>query len=124
MVTIDKSAVNTFALTLSEKVTITNPYYLMVLRGKSGQDVVKWLMTDTSAYPERYNLFSFTNGVEATIDYKGDYVYTVYQKVESNTTIPSDANILEVGICRVSDTEGANVEHTNPSDVIIYEVNE
>jgi hypothetical protein len=88
MVTIDKSAVNTFALTLSEKVTIRTLITLMVLRGKSGQDVVKWLMTDTSAYPERYNLFSFTNGVEATITYKGDYVYTVYQKARIKYNYP------------------------------------
>jgi hypothetical protein len=124
MVLLDKSTSNTFALTLSEKVTISNPYYLMVLVGKSGQDTIKWLMTDTSTYPERYNLFTFTDGNQATIPYKGDYVYTVYQKLENNTDIPSDSNILEIGICRVADTESPEIEHTNPSDVIIYEVNE
>jgi len=124
MITIDLSIENTFALTLSEKVTITSPYFLMVLDGKSGQEQIKWLMTDTSPYPERYNLFSFTNEDEATINYKGDYVYTVYQKATASTTILSTDVVLEVGICRVSNTESEDVIHTNPTEVIIYEVNE
>lgn len=122
MIVIEKGATNTFALTLSEKVTIPSPYYLMVVVGKSGQATVKWLMTDVSPYPERFNKFVFIEGTTATIPYKGDYVYTVYQKAVANTTIPTDPNdILEEGIMRVEGDDATYVEHTNNTTTVIYE---
>lgn len=122
MIVLDKTQTNTFALTLSEKVTITSPYYLMVLDGKSGQELIKWLMTDVSAYPERFNKFTFQNGVTATIPYKGDYIYTIYQKAVANLTIPtSQSDKLESGICRVTEGESSTIEHTNTTETIIHE---
>lgn len=123
MVLINKGTTNTIILTLTEKVTISAPYFLMVLDGKSGQDVVKWLMTDTSPYPEHYNKFTFVEGTTATIPYKGDYIYKAYQKVTEDLTIPSEANLLETGILRMYAPETAIEEYTNTSDTEIYEAN-
>jgi hypothetical protein len=123
MVLINKGETNTIILTLTEKVTITDPYYLMVLDGKSGQDVVKWLMTDISAYPEHYNKFTFIEGTTATIPYKGDYIYKAYQKATADLTIPSEANLLETGILRMYATEPTIEEYLNPTDTEIYEAN-
>lgn len=122
MIVIERGALNTFALTLTEKVTIPAPYYLMTVTGKSGQAIVKWLMTDISAYPERFNKFQFTEGVTATIPFKGDYIYKVYQKAAANTIIPTDPNdLIEQGIMRVEGDDATYVEHSNTTTTVIYE---
>ena len=122
MIVIEQGEVNTFALTLTEKVTISDPFYLMVLEGKSGQETIKWLMTDVSAYPERYNKFVFEEGVTATIPFKGDYVYKVYQKAVANTTIPTDPDdLLEQGILRLEGTDATTIEHEANLTTVIYE---
>lgn len=122
MIIIRKGESNTFAITLTENVTIENPYYLMVIYGKSGQEVVKWLMTDVSAYPERYNKFVFIEGTTATIPYKGDYVYKVYQKAVANTTIPTDPDdLLEEGIMRVTGTDSETIAYEADQTTVIYE---
>jgi hypothetical protein len=122
VIVIEQGEVNTFALTLTEKVTISDPFYLMVLEGKSGQETIKWLMTDVSAYPERYNKFVFEEGVTATIPFKGDYVYKVYQKAVANTTIPTDPDdLLEQGILRLEGTDATTIEHEANLTTVIYE---
>lgn len=100
MVIITRDATSTIDVTLTELVTITNPYYLFVFTNKQTNKVSKCLLTDISVYPERYNRFSFTEPTDLTL-IPGDYIYQVYEKSVANTTIPDEVYLLETGIARV-----------------------
>lgn len=90
MIYIDKGEINTFALTLSEVTTLVDPFYLFVFEGEYNTAVepIYWVGTDTSNWPQRYNLFTLEEGVDVTLT-KGQYTYSVY---ESNTPIVIDEN--------------------------------
>lgn len=102
MIYIDKGEINTFALTLSEVTTLANPYYLFVFEGEYNTAVepILWVGTDTSNWPNRYNLFTLEEGVDVTLT-KGQYKYSVYESaspivVDENTNI-DDFNLIEEG---------------------------
>jgi len=116
-------ATNYVYLTLTENVTINNPYYLFVFDGLAGQEQQKVFLTDTSLYPARYNLFTIIEGTTVTFPTTGDYTYRVYEKdVNTNTTIPAEAYLLETGICRVGDTATVTTySHDYDPDTIMYE---
>lgn len=90
MIYIDKGEINTFALTLSEVTTLVDPFYLFVFEGEYNTAVepIYWVGTDTSNWPQRYNLFTIEEGVDVTLT-KGQYKYSVY---ESATPIVIDEN--------------------------------
>lgn len=121
MLLINRGSVNDIVVTLTEKVTIMNPYYLMVIKGKSNQALVKKVLTDVSTYPTKYNEFIFTEPTDIAIPYAGDFTYTFYQVATNTTTIPSDDNILETGILRVPTAGITTVSHTTIRNTIIHE---
>ncbi len=121
MVLITQDAAVYIDLTLTELVTISNPYYLFVFTNKQTGKVDKCLLSDVSVYPERYNRFVFTEGSSLTL-IQGDYTLQVYQVETATTTIPT-TGLLETDIARVSlnpltETEYASDITTNP---IVYE---
>lgn len=121
MVLITQDAAVSIDLTLTELVTITNPYYLFVFTNKQTGKVDKCLLSDVSVYPERYNRFVFTEGSSLTL-IQGDYTLQVYQVATATTTIPT-TGLLETDIARVSlnpltETEYSSDITTNP---IVYE---
>jgi hypothetical protein len=102
MIYIDKGEINTFALTLSEVTTLTNPYYLFVFEGEYNTAVepIYWAGTDLSNWPTRYNLFTLEEGVDIEL-IKGQYKYSVYESptaiiVDENTD-ETDLNLIEEG---------------------------
>ena len=102
MIYIDKGEINTFALTLSEVTTLTNPYYLFVFEGEYNTAVepIYWAGTDLSNWPTRYNLFTLEEGVDVEL-IKGQYKYSVYESptaiiVDENTD-ETDLNLIEEG---------------------------
>lgn len=102
MIYIDKGEINTFALTLSEVTTLVNPYYLFVFEGdyNTATEPILWVGTDTSNWPQRYNLFTLEEGVDVTL-IKGQYTYSVYESntpivIDENTNI-NDFNLIEEG---------------------------
>ena len=120
MVLITRGATNTIDLTLTEMVTIANPYYLFVFENKQTGEVSKCLLADSSTYPERYNRFTLTEPTDVTL-IAGDYTLNVYQVATSTTTIPTDGwletNIVRVAISSLSETEYTSDITTNP---IVY----
>jgi len=123
MIQIVQGASNSIVLTLTENVTINNPYYLMVLDGRVNEAQIKLFITDTSSYPEHYNLFVLIEGTDITIPFKGDYKYRVFEKeVNTNEDIPSDSYLLQTGLLRVTSTdEITQYEHTTIFDTKVYE---
>lgn len=122
MLIIEKNSTNTIVATLTEKVTIVNPYYLFVCYGKSNQAVVKCLLTDVSEYTYRYNKFTFSEGTDITFPNKGDYTYKFYQKDAADTTIPSETYLLETGILRVVNEGQTITSHSVTRTTKVHEL--
>ena len=109
MIKIKKNTKVQVALTLTEKVTITSPIYIFSFVHDLTFETVNFILTDSSPYPERYNLFEIEEP-----DYnfkKGFYCYTIYeaevdspQETDPNNYSPS-LNVLEKGKVYVWETE-------------------
>jgi len=119
MVVFTKNTSTTVIMTLTDKVTIASPYYLMVLDSRSGYAQQAFLITDTSDYPFRYNRFTIEEGVDFTAP-KGIYKYRVLEKSTASTTITGDEVVLETGIAVVNDdvAETYDTFTTTPANVI------
>ena len=101
MIYIEKGEENTFVLTLTESTTISNPVYLFKFTWELdlSLDPVYWVGSDTSPYPQRYNLFELEEGVDATFRI-GQYIYEVY---ESADPITVDQNTSETGLTKIEE---------------------
>lgn len=88
-------------VTLTEKVTIANPYYLFAFTHRTTNRVTAVLLTDISTNKERYNKFAVTQGTTFNLD-AGEYEYTVYAQTSSVNLDPDLANEqVESGILKV-----------------------
>jgi hypothetical protein len=103
MLHITKQDTKVLYLTLTEKTTISNPTYLFSLKSRQTDNVKNFILTDISAYPERYNEFEFTEGdTEATTLEVGEHLYTIYAQIDPNNLNPNNADeIVETGIFKV-----------------------
>lgn len=101
MIYIEKSEENTFVLTLTESTTISNPVYLFKFTWELDltQSPIYWVGVDSSAYPNRYNLFELEEGVDATFRI-GQYIYEVF---ESANPITVDENTVETGLTKIEE---------------------
>ena len=100
MINYEQGEVNTVIVTLTERVTISDPFFLLEVISKATGDVVKTFVTDTSAYEGRYNEFSVNINLEV-----GDYIYIFYQKETDENTNTEGERVLETGLLRVYGTE-------------------
>ena len=100
MLTLTKGETKYWYLTLTEKTTIANPYYLFSLKHRQTNKEYNFLLTDVSNYKNRYNKFSIN---EDTYDfYEGEYYYCVYAQISSSNLNPSLANeIVEIGMAKI-----------------------
>lgn len=92
----------TIILTLTELVTIPEPYYLFVFTHVTTKEVVAFVKSeadDESDYPERYN--QFVVDAEALFEGKqpGEWHYKVYEQDNpDNLNIPdNEEGLLEMG---------------------------
>lgn len=87
-------------LTLTEKVTISNPYFLFSVTHRQTMKVYNFILTDVSTFKDRYNKFSID---ESDYNfYEGEYMYEVYAQTSSTNLNPSLANeLVEEGILKV-----------------------
>jgi hypothetical protein len=120
---------NNVILTLTEKVTIVNPYYLFALSSIQTNQTIYFMASDISSYKERYNKFVWTiktnpdyNVGEFDLPIEGLYTYTAYQLSTPSLTPPNDAVILEVGNCQYGYSEQNLTVYNLPTNEIkIYE---
>jgi hypothetical protein len=121
MLQINKAESKNWYLTLTEKTTISNPYYLFSLKHRLTAVEYNFLLTDTSSYKERYNEFSITEGATVTLD-AGEYLYRIYAQTSSNNTNPELANeLVEEGLVKV-DFDVTRSEYTVELNEKIYEI--
>jgi len=120
---------NNVILTLTEKVTISNPYFLFALKSIQTNATIYFLATDISNYKERYNKFVWTiktnpnnNNGEFLLPIEGLYSYTAYQLSTPSLTPPQGAIILEVGNVQYGYSEQSLTIYNLPTNEIkIYE---
>lgn len=129
MIKIVQGQVNTVALTLTEKSTLTNPDYLFVFQGDETRDLYKFIAADTSNYPDRYNLFAITEtssnpnplAGEVELQLVGFYKYTIYEQ-DSTTNLDPDlaTGIVEEGKVQVFGTATTDSEYNNNAINYVY----
>lgn len=125
---INKGHNNFLIFTLSEKVTLTNPYYLFSFKHQVLMSSVNFIASDISGFPTRYNKFlitettgtvNLTSGV-VSLPETGFYEYTIYEQTSSsNLNVANVTGILEIGMVKVESTLPIYNEYDNQSKTII-----
>ena len=108
MINLNKNSNNLVVLTLTEKSSLLNPYYLFSFTSTTNyNNVINFTATDNSTYKSRYNRFNiiesgttYTNLTGGTINLNpnGMWDYTIYEQVSPiNLAISGTTGIVEVG---------------------------
>lgn len=125
---INKGQNNFLIFTLSEKVTLTNPYYLFSFKHQVLMSSVNFIASDVSGFPTRYNkflitettgTFNLTSGV-VSLPETGFYEYAIYEQTSSsNLDISNTSGLLEIGMVKVESNLPIYREYDNQSKTII-----
>lgn len=130
MVKITQTTTNTVIVTLTEKVTISNPYFLFKFENQQTKQLYYCISADTSSYTDRYNQFSIIEKVNPTLTAgeirlasEGFYNYTIYEQVSSSNLDPANATgIVEKGIAKVFGVARTKYTHTpSPTTYTAYQ---
>jgi hypothetical protein len=122
MLLITKGESKNWFLTLTEKVTIANPKFLFSFVHRVTEVETNVLLTDISAYIDRYNKFAVTEGSTFTLD-SGEYNYFVYAQTSSVNTNPLLADeLVEEGLFKLLLGNIADTEYEVDLNEKIYEV--
>ena len=112
MLTITKGQTKFWYLTLTEKTTIANPTYLFSITHRLTNTTTNFILTDVSAYTERYNKFSVIEGTTFDVD-SGEFLYRVYAQSSPTNLDPSLADeLVEEGILKVNPISASDVFYT------------
>ena len=112
MLTITKGETKFWYLTLTEKTTISDPTYLFSITHRLTNTTTNFILTDVSAYTERYNKFSVIEGTTFDVD-TGEFSYRVYAQTSLSNTDPDDADeLVEQGMLKVNNLESPTVYYT------------
>jgi len=107
---INKGQNNFLVFTLSEKVTISNPYYLFSFKHQVLMSSVNFIASDVSSFPTRFNKFLITETTGVTnltsgivsLPETGFYEYAIYEQTSSsNLNIENATGLLEIGMVKV-----------------------
>lgn len=125
-----QTGINTFVVTVSEKVTISNPYFLLrIVHDQTHQEFV-CLVADTSAYPSRYNRFQVLQGAapvplsgEVYVTESGLFHYYIYEQTSSsNLDYTATQGLLEVGKLTFTATLTSDTTYTGyPTTSTVYQ---
>jgi hypothetical protein len=101
MLVIEKAESKNWYLTLTEKVTIANPYFLFAFTHRTTNEQTVAILTDISTHKERYNEFAVVEGSTFTLD-AGEFEYVVYAQTSPTNLSPALADEeVESGILKV-----------------------
>lgn len=101
----------TLVFTLTERVTLTSPYFLVRMVSRTGRNEKRFILpSNLSSYKDRYDKFTITetSGTEVltsgtvTLTPTGEWDYEIYEQASNtNTTVASAGTLLETGMVRV-----------------------
>lgn len=106
MIKLTKDTTNSnIALTLTEKVTISNPVFLFEFINDVSLSTKYYVISaDTSTETQRYNLFEIVEGVDdptngsVILGLEGFYKYNVYEQATGSTNLdPTGLTVVESG---------------------------
>lgn len=100
MLLLTKGETKLWYLTLTEKVTIANPTFLFSVIHRQTEKTYNFILSDLSAFTERYNKFSVNENLYNF--FEGEYNYFVYAQTSTTNLDPSLANeLVEEGLLKV-----------------------
>ncbi len=121
MLLLQKGQTKYWYLTLTEKVTITNPYFLFWLKNRTTNTSTYKILADVSTHKERYNQFQVIEGTTFTLD-AGEYEYQVYAQTSNSNLNPALSNeLVEEGLLKVTLTTSSITEYQPNLIEKIYE---
>lgn len=117
-------------MTLTEKSTLTNPYFLFNFVSDVTGESVNFITSDLSNYTDRYNKFLITETSGAAIytsgtielSPTGTWTYKVYEQTSStnlNPLLATNTTPLEVGQVKVKGTETAYISNSEQDNTFI-----
>ena len=113
MIVVNQGVENTVDLTLSEKATLENPFFLFVFKSDVTKNYVRKVIADQSSFRRRYNRFIFTEGADITLAPTGYWHYTIYEQSSStNTDETLSTGIVERGKLYVIGTATTHAKHS------------
>ena len=110
MIVLTKNASTIFVATLWEKTTITNPVYLFEFKNDLTKTDYYCIISDTSTNVNRYNKFTFTEGVNDALNGSlilgqgGYYTYEIYEQTSATNLDPTGLNKVEQGKMKLLDS--------------------
>lgn len=128
MLYITRNTTSILTVTVSEKQTLTSPYWLWELKYRGDNSFKYFIAPDSSSFPSRYNLFtvtessieSLTSGV-VYLPNEGEYEYRIYEQSSSTNLNPVNATTLcEIGMLTVISTQSAPVSYQPNPTISVY----
>jgi hypothetical protein len=124
-----KGDINDIVCTLTEKQTISNPYYLFSFTNDISGNSYQCIATDISTHKERFNEFEITEkespdplGGEIELAETGFYHYTIYQQNSATNLNHKLANgILEIGKMKVLASLSELPEFSVNETVVVFQ---
>lgn len=120
---IAKGETNEIIVTLTEKQTIENAYFLFWFKNELQNREVACILTDTSQFPNRYNMFSLEEGEAGDVELdEGTNTYKIYAQTSAVNLDPDSADeLVEEGICIVYTDPNTRPEHEPELDYIAHD---
>jgi len=125
---INKGQNNFLVFTLSEKVTLSNPYYLFSFKHQVLMSSVNFIASDVSSFPSRFNKFlitettgtvNLTSGI-VSLPETGFYEYAIYEQTSSSNLNTNNATgLLEIGMVKVESPVPVINAYDNQNKTII-----
>ena len=129
MIKLETNTTKLVILTLTEKVTLTNPKFLFEFINNESHVKYYCISTNLSAYKERYDSFnlqltSSPNNLIGQLNLPvGEYDYNVYEQASTTNLNPSGLTKLENGKCIVFNSSPSSETQYNGATLtdVIYE---
>lgn len=121
---------NNIALSLAEKTTITDAYYLFCFQSDQTKNKYYLIPPDSSTTEQkkRFNNFTITEGVDDPLNgsiilgLAGRYHYTIYEQDNNTNLDPTGLTIVERGIMNLKgDLPSRYIAYINSITYSVYE---
>jgi VCBS repeat-containing protein len=128
MVVIIKGQANIVTVTLKEKTTITNAYYLWEFISKATSEKKYCIQpVELSQYLDRFNQFTITETAtpnpiagEVTLSQTGEWSYNIYEQASATNLSPTGKTIVESGLVKVNGTATTDIQYTRTVTTAVY----
>jgi hypothetical protein len=103
-------------VTLTEKATLTDPYYLFVFEHFTTKEIVRFVAgPDQSLYPARFNAFAINTASLFANASVGQWSYKVYEQASAVNTDEAGLNEVENGRMRLDKSGNFSYQQYEPS---------